>query len=133
MGYSSSRRAAQKAIENYRLAYNNAKEANLGRYGKLLNLADQNTGQRLRDISSAYGQRMAQTDQQLRSLGMSNTTVAPTMRMGYERERQESLNRASDSAAQTRLGIMERRTDAYPDSNLLMNILQYYGRYASAT
>jgi hypothetical protein len=49
------------------------------------------------------------------------------MALGYEREKQAALDRNADAQQQTRLGIMERRTDDYPDSGVLLNLLQYYG------
>ncbi len=69
--------------------------------------------------------------QNLARLGMSNTTVAPTMAMGFEREKQAALNTAADEMQKTKLGIMERRTDAYPNSNLLMSLIGSLGQGAT--
>ena len=58
---------------------------------------------------------------------MSNTTVAPTMQQGVEREKQSSLNRLADEMQQTKLGIIERKTDAYPDLASLQSIIAGVG------
>ncbi len=105
----------QSMVGNYNAAYGEAKAANEARYQQMLGIADQTTSQRAADIRSDAGQQSANSMQQLARLGMGNTTVAPTMQMGIEREKQASLNRNADQMQKTKLGIMERREDQYPD------------------
>jgi hypothetical protein len=119
--------AAKDAMIEYQLAYNEARKANEDRYQEMLNIADRTTGQRAADIQTAYNAKAAAGQQRLVNTGLANTTVAPTMALGYEREKQAALDRNADAQQQTRLGIMERRTDDYPDSGVLLNLLQYYG------
>lgn len=114
-------------VQGYNQAYQQARSANEARYNQMLQLAGQTTNQRAADIRSSYGQQQAGAMQQLARTGMANTTVAPTMRMGFQREQQASLNRLADQMQQTRLGIMERRTDAYPDQAGLMQAIQGIG------
>jgi len=102
-------------VNEYNKAYNEAKTANETRYNQMLGLIDQNTGQRMSDVRSDYMRNGSDIMQQLARLGMSNTTVAPTMQFGNQREMQSALDRTSDELMGTRLGVMERRTDAYPD------------------
>ena len=108
----------------------------------MLNLAGTTTGQREADIRSEYAGQSSNIMQSLARLGMGNTTVAPTMQMGVKREEQSALNRLADEMLGTRLGIMgtmagrnrgtelgimERKTDAYPDQSALMEAFKSLG------
>lgn len=110
-------------LDNYNEAYGQARGANEARYQQMLGIADATTGQRQADVSSAYNQRSSDVSQQLSRLGMGNTTVAPTMQFGVERERQSALNRVADEMQQTKLGIIERKEDDYPDLQSLQSII----------
>ena len=114
-------------VQNYNQAYGAAKAANEARYQQLLSIADQTTQQRAADVRSNYGQQSANAMQNLARLGMANTTVAPTLQMGFEREKQSALDRLADQMQQTKLGIIERRTDAYPDASALQSIIAGVG------
>lgn len=110
---------------------------------QMLGAVGQETGQRAADIrSEAYGEQ-ANIMQQLARQGMGGTTIAPTMRAGVKRGMNEELNRLADAmlgrklgvmgqmAAPrrgTELGIMERRTDRYPDPNLLVSLATALGQ-----
>ena len=111
-------------IGQYNTAYEEAKAANEQRYQAMLGITDTTTGQRAADIRSSYGEQGAQQQQQLARLGMSGTTIAPTMQMGVQREQQSALNRLADQMQGTKLGIMERRTDEYPKSDIIMSLVQ---------
>ena len=117
----------QSLVQGYNQAYDQARGANEARYNQMLRLAGQTTNQRAADIRSSYGQSQANMMQNLARTGMANTTVAPTMQMGIQREQQSALNRLADQMQQTRLGIMERRTDAYPNQAGLMQAIQAIG------
>lgn len=114
-------------VSEYNRAYGAARTANEQRYQQMLNIAGQTTGQRAADIRSAYGQRESGIMQQLARTGMANTTVAPTMGLGIERERQSALNRLADQMQQTKLGIIERRKDAYPEMAPVASAIQQVG------
>jgi hypothetical protein len=100
-----------------------AREANEQRYQQMLDIADQTTQQRAADVRGGYERAGADAMQGLARLGMSNTTVAPTIQAGMEREKQSSLNRLADEMQQTKLGIIERREDAYPDMGSLFELI----------
>jgi hypothetical protein len=100
--------------------YEEAKAANEQRYQQMLGIADTTTGQRAADIRSSYAEQGAQQQQNLARLGMSGTTIAPTMQMGVQREQQSALNRLADQMQQTKLGIIERREDEYPKSDVIL-------------
>ncbi|MFZ5832706.1 MAG: hypothetical protein ACOY3P_21675 [Planctomycetota bacterium] len=117
----------ESLVQNYNQAYGAARAANETRYQQLLDIANQTTQQRAADVRSAYGQQSANAMQSLARLGMANTTVAPTLQAGIEREKQESLNRLADQMQQTKLGIIERRQDAYPDASALQAIIAGVG------
>jgi hypothetical protein len=110
-------------VSNYNEAYGQAREANEGRFNQMLGIANQTTGQRLADVNSAYNQRGADISQRLAGLGMANTTVAPTLQFGVERERQESLNRTADQMQQTKLGILASKEDNFPDLGGLQSLI----------
>lgn len=100
----------------------------------MLGAIGETTGQRAADIRSEGAGEQANIMQRLARQGMAGTTIAPTMRAGVRRGTGEQLNRLSDLMLQqrlgvmqrqaaprrgTELGIMERRTDAYPDPTAL--------------
>jgi len=116
-----------QAIREYDTAYNEAKEANEKRYEEMLDIADRTTDQRAADIRTDYASGKSAAQQDLSRRGLGNTTIAPTISTRYDREMQSALNRNADEMQQTRLDIMERRTDAYPDRGMLMEILRQYG------
>lgn len=113
----------ESMLENYNRAFGEATAGNEARYQQLLGIADQTTGQRMADVSSAYNRQESDAMQRLAGLGMGNTTIAPTIRSGIERERQAALNRTADQMQQTKLGIIERRDDEYPDLGSLQAII----------
>jgi hypothetical protein len=110
-------------INQYNRGYGAAKSANEQRYQEMLGIADRTTGQRAADVRSGYAGREADIMQQLARTGMANTTVAPTMGLGVEREKQSALNRLADEMQGTRLGIMERREDEYPSSDVIISLV----------
>ncbi len=99
-----------------------------------LEIAGRTTGQRAADIRSEGMGEQANIMQRLTRQGMAGSTVGSTLRAGVRRGTQSSLNRLADTMQQTklgllgqragmtrggRLGIMEGRTDAYPDPSAL--------------
>ena len=115
------------ATRGYNTAYSDAKGANEKRYRQLLGLADDVSGQRRDDIVTSYDEGRARMQQQLTSSGMANTTVAPTMALGYERQKQAALDRSGDAATQLKMRVIEGRTDAYPDQSTIIALAQAYG------
>jgi len=124
---------ANTAIRGYQTAYDEAKAANETRYNDILGRIDATTDQQAADIRTGYGEANANAQQGLARTGLANTTIAPTLRTGYQREMHGALNRNADQMIQTRTGVMERRTDGYPDQNSLMSLLQTYGHSGGLT
>ena len=110
-------------VAGFNKSYGEARSANEARYQQMLGIADATTNQRASDITQSSFESQANMMQGLARLGMQNTTVAPTMKAGIDREREASLNRNADQQQQTKLGIIERRTDRYPDASGLQSIL----------
>jgi ribosomal protein S4 len=102
-------------VDSYNKAYREAKQANEKRYQEMLNIMDQTTQQRAADIRSAYGKSLAGQRQQLARQGLAGSTIGATLEQGNIREQEASLNRLSDEMQKTRLGVIERRMDEYPD------------------
>ena len=115
-------------IDQYNTAYGEAKTANEARYQDMLGITDRTSGQRSADIRSDFAGQQSNMMQRLAGLGMANTTVAPTLGAGIERDKQAALDRSADSLQGTRLGIMERKTDAYPESDMIMALVQAIGQ-----
>lgn len=115
-------------VEQYNVAYGEARTANEARYQQMLGITDQTTGQRAADIQGAYGQQSSNIMQRLARQGLAGTTIAPTMGMGVEREKQSALNRLADQMQQTKLGIIERREDEYPRSDIIMQLAGALGQ-----
>jgi len=136
-------------------AQNAAKSANESRYSEIKkgyedryarNMADvaKVGDQQNADIRSAYGNRMAQMNQNLAARGLSGTTIAPTMAMGNTREMNADLNRSNEGLTQQRVGLdaqlsgdtlqfMERREDTYPDMQQYLALQQGLGRGGATT
>ena len=110
-------------------------------YQQMMSTIGQETGQRAADIRSETEGLVSQEQQRMSRLGLSNVSQ-PSVYAGIRREGQSNLNRLTDQLlgrklgvqqqiAQrgrgTRLGIMERREDAYPDSNMLLALTQQLG------
>lgn len=115
-------------------------------YQRMLGTIGQETGQRAADIRSETEGQVSDYRQQQSRLGLSNV-YQPSIAGGIRREGQSNLNRLTDAllgrklgvqqlqAQQnrgTRLGIMERRTDAYPDTAGMLDLIKtiYQGQGA---
>ena len=117
----------ESLVNSYNTAYGQAKSANEARYQQMLNIVNQTTNQRMSDVTSGYGQKASDIRQQFSRTGMGNTTIIPTMIEGNTRNMNAELNRTADTMQGTKLGVMERRTDAYPDLGSLQSILAGIG------
>lgn len=115
-------------IDQWNTSYAEAREANEQRYNEMLGITDNLRDVRSDDISSQYAGRESEMRERLQGIGAGNTTIGDTMSMGIERERQDALDRSKLAHAGTRLGIMERRTDKYPDQNLILGLVQALGQ-----
>jgi hypothetical protein len=113
-------------LNTYNQTYAQNRAENESRYNQMLGIADQTTGQQAADIRSSYGKQAASGMQNLQRLGMQNTTLAPTMKAGIQREESNSLNRLADTMQGTKLGIIaSHKTDRElaPDSTLLQSAM----------
>lgn len=119
-------------VGSYNVAYQEARRANEQRYQQLLDISSQTTGQREADIRASYAGQGADIRQQLARQGMAGTTVAPTMQMGVQREQQSSLNRLADMMQQTRMGVIERREDRYPEMGAITSLAGMLGQGGGA-
>jgi hypothetical protein len=119
-------------VGSYNRAYRSARSANERRYQQLLDIASQTTAQREADIRADYAGKSADIRQRLARQGMAGTTIAPTMEMGVQREQQSSLNRLADMMQQTKLGIIERREDRYPDAGVVTGLASMLGQGGGA-
>ena len=128
-----SREAMGQMVREYNRAYGEAATGEEKRYQEMRGIAEATTGQRAADIRSDYTEQQSTAMQRLQRLGMANTTVAPTMAMGYQREQQSALNRLSDQMQQTKLGIIERRDPRYPQQGMITSMAQLMGRGGTAT
>jgi len=111
-------------VNSYQQAFGEAQAKNLARNQQMLGMADQVTGQRAADIRSDYAKQGANVFQNLARLGMSNTTVAPTMQLGVQREQQSALNRLSDEMLGTKLGVMGQFQHAAPPPEIYTSLIQ---------
>jgi hypothetical protein len=77
----------------------------LGDYDTAMFMVEGAGAQQRRDIDEAYRVAGAGERARLNELGLGGTTIAPTMAMGYERERLASQGRLEDALLQQRLGV----------------------------
>jgi len=117
-----------KLINQYNQGWAEAKAANEARYQQGLGIIDQTTGQREADIRSDCAGQRSDIMQQLARTGMGNTTISPTLGLGVEREKQSALNRLADSLQGTKLGWIERREDEYPESDMIVSLINQLGK-----
>lgn len=89
--------------------------------------------QQRQDIERSYEQQAARAKQDLVTSGLSGSTVAPSIRAGYERRKQEDLNRFRDYIAQLNLGThlgasadvakaMQQRAHAVPTAQDILGL-----------
>lgn len=131
-------------LNSYNQAFNQAKDANNSRYEAILqgysdryargiaNLEGLGATESA-DIARKYSQAGAQQTQSLASRGLGNTTVVNAVAQGnlrnqtreqgalQERVRQQRLNTDAQLSGD-KLQFQERRTDAYPDPSMLMQL-----------
>lgn len=110
-------------VSQSNISYQQAKAANEARYQQMLGITEETTQQRAADVRSDYGARGAGIQQGLQRSGLGGSTIGATMGLGVEREQQSALDRLADQMQGTKLGIMERREDAYPDTGGLMELI----------
>jgi len=112
-----------KMIENYNLAFGEAKTANEARYQGQLDLVRGGVDQRTADIRSDFGQRGADITQGLQNVGMGNTTVGSSLQAGNLRDTQSAVDRSKLAFQAPELKIMADREDAFPDLGGLQSTL----------
>jgi len=153
----------------YQNAFNEAKAANEKRYGDISNQygtqrADYEkrlaTGmgyldtagvQQSKDIAANWEAEKGKGVQNLVDSGMYNSTIQPTMKMGYETQKQADLARLNENLNQQRLqtygqlsgdalssnqrflNFQENRTDAYPDAEMYAKLMQQAGQTSAGT
>ena len=118
----------QALIGSYNRAFGTARTANEKRYQEMLGITDRTTGQQAADIRSEGVGEQANIMQRLARQGMAGSTVGATMRKGVRRDTRAELRRSADALQGRRLGIMERRTDAYPQSGMITNLATLLGQ-----
>ena len=128
----SANRANRKRYRNILQGYGSLRNRVLGQVGQF--------GQQQRkDIDESYRNMEARGYQDLVNRGFGNSSLPMTMRMGYQRERQEALGRLNENLARQyaaydtgisgdMLGVMERRTDQGPDYNQMIGLAQGLGQ-----
>ena len=126
-GLKMSSSAIKGAMDEYYAEQKKANEANEARYQQLLGIADTTTGQRAKDLTADFGNQQSMAMQNLADLGLANTSGASTIRGGFGRKKNEALDRLADTMQQTKLGIIERRTDAAPDLGSYVALAQLLG------
>ena len=114
-------------INNYNQAYQEAKTANEARYQQALGILNANTGQRLSDIRSDAGTERSRIFQSLARNGLGASSVGNVEAAGVTRRMNEELNRTSDALATSKVGLIERRQDPYPDQGSLAELVMGIG------
>lgn len=136
-------------MQQYQDAFDESKKANEDRYqqgvGGYQNRYDRGMGyldqlgrQEAKDIGQDYDNLQSRVDQNMVSRGLTGTTIAPTMRMGVQREYGGAIGRLNERLANQRLntdaqlsgdllGFVERREDVGPDYNQMLALMQAVG------
>lgn len=134
-------------VTQYQSDYAAARAANESRYQDILGQSEaaytRNMGyldkygqQQSADINQRYSDLGASAVQDLTSRGLGNTTVTATTATGIANQASAEQRRLAEDLAQQRLaadtsltqaklGVMERKTDAYPDLNTYLQMAEY--------
>jgi len=137
-----------KYENEYAAKFEEAKTANESRYNDILQGFDSlynNTMSGLenmgdfakKDLNSSYDKALAQGTQGLVNAGMANSTILPSVNLNNAKQRSDSLGGLNETLRReklgymnnitnNKLGFMERRTDAYPDQNMYMSLINKY-------
>jgi len=111
-------------INQYNQAFQAARAQNEAKYQQQLGAVGQTSGQQRADVISQYQGQRAGAMQNLARLGMSGTTIAPTLQSGIQREQQSALNRISDQELAAKLGIMQGFEYKYPEPGITQAAIQ---------
>lgn len=131
-------------LEDYQRANREGREANESRYNDLINFLNQRYQrgidnlagageQALSDVDRDYERMAAGADQDLINRGLRNSTVRASVQRGHQDDRQANRRRVQEDVRKERLqtdavlsgdvlSAMERRTDEYPDQNLITQL-----------
>jgi hypothetical protein len=134
-------------VTQYQTDYAAARAANESRYQDILGQSEaaytRNMGyldkygqQQSADINQRYSDLGASAVQDLTSRGLGNTTVTATTATGIANQASAEQRRLAEDVAQqklaadtsltqAKLGVMERKTDAYPDLNTYLQMSEY--------
>lgn len=126
-----------------------ARQANESRYNDILGLLadgrarnldslDSMSGQQVADANTAYDNKRKNLIADLADRGLSGSTKRIAVESMTQRERDAAVNRIKDTLVQNRnaadtgytdraTGVMERRTDSYPDQTNISGIIQQLG------
>lgn len=90
--------------------------------------------QGIQDINTAYKSNVGTGTNDLISRGLSNSTVLPTMKLGYQQQRQAEINRLNDTLAQQKIGYQTdilgqkyQNLAIWSNPELLYNTMLKYG------
>jgi hypothetical protein len=137
-------------FQGFQQAYNDARSANEQRYGQLTsgftqrhNLVrgqiDSLGANEMEDLRKLYDGYAASATQSAISRGLYNSTVLDSLQGGVQRQRDDAVRRLQNDIDLRRanldaqlsadtLGVIERRTDAYPDYGLMAQLAQAQGQ-----
>lgn len=119
--------------------YANLLERGQGRYDTAMGMIGGMGKSEQAAINEQYDAQLGTINQDLIGRGLSNTSIKQTMAMGNLKERQRAQVELQDRLLSQRLGahtglsgdimgVMERRTDAYPDQGAMQQLAQQYGQ-----
>jgi len=114
----------QNMINQYNQAFQLARTQNEQKYQQQLSAVGQTSGQQRTDVLNQYQQQRSSAMQNLARLGMANTTIAPTLQSGIQREQQGALNRISDQELAAKLGVMQGFEYKYPEPGITQAAIQ---------
>jgi hypothetical protein len=118
-------------VGSYNRSWQEARQANEQRYQQLLEIAGQTTGQREADLRSDFASQAGELRQSMAKRGMTGTSAYETLKTGLSQtgqHMQSALNRLADQMQQTKLGIIERRQDPYPDASIITSLAGLAGQ-----
>lgn len=122
----------EEASEQMRTQQEEAKAANLERYQDILKLYEGVGVQERKDIKQEQRERLATHGQEMVSRGLAGTSAPWAGQALITREARAAKGRLATNVALLKGGVMERRTDAYPDYRMTTGLLGPYGQVTGA-
>jgi len=128
-----SRMSVDDILAELRKGNESARAANEKRYSDILGTFEGQGKSAKGDVDRATAEEQAKIQQSLVSRGLAQSGALNAYQGEAGREGTRQKNRIDEGVAAAKAGVMERRTDAYPDQGLYATLLSKLGEAAGSS